>query len=153
MFKLLIADDEGKTTVVPLVRDEVTIGRKEGNTIRLTERNISRDHARLVRKAASPGGGDPYVLEAKESYNGVHVNGLRVAEPTELQHGDLIQLGDYRIVYQDESMTEATAPYVPVTEVEGVWQFRTIRKDGREWGTAMSSRVDGPAACEWGDGG
>ena len=39
MNKLIIADDEGKTTVVPLVRDEITIGRKEGNTIRLTERN------------------------------------------------------------------------------------------------------------------
>ena len=39
MFKLVIQDDEGKTTVVPLIRDEITIGRKEGNTIRLTERN------------------------------------------------------------------------------------------------------------------
>ena len=35
MFKLVIQDDEGKTTVVPLIRDEITIGRKEGNTIRL----------------------------------------------------------------------------------------------------------------------
>ncbi|HRG99591.1 MAG TPA: FHA domain-containing protein [Polyangiaceae bacterium] len=118
MWKLVIEDDEGKRTVVPLSRDDYSVGRKEGNTIRLTERNISRDHARLVRKPASTGGGETYVLEDKESYNGVHVNGLRVAEPTELQHGDLIQLGDYRIVYQDESMTEATAPYVPVSEVE-----------------------------------
>ncbi len=39
MVKLIIEDDEGKTTVVPLIRDEITIGRKEGNTIRLTERN------------------------------------------------------------------------------------------------------------------
>ena len=37
MFKLTIEDDEGKTTVVPLARDEITIGRLEGNTIRLTE--------------------------------------------------------------------------------------------------------------------
>ena len=41
MFKLVIQDDEGKTTVVPLIRDEITNGRKEGNTIRLTERNVS----------------------------------------------------------------------------------------------------------------
>ena len=47
MFKLTIEDDEGKTTVVPLARDEITIGRLEGNTIRLTERNVSRRHARL----------------------------------------------------------------------------------------------------------
>ena len=53
MFKLVIQDDEGKTTVVPLIRDELTIGRKEGNTIRLTERNVSRRHARLVRQNGS----------------------------------------------------------------------------------------------------
>ena len=44
MWKLVIEDDEGKRTVVPLTRDDYTIGRKEGNTIRLTERNVSRDH-------------------------------------------------------------------------------------------------------------
>lgn len=115
MWKLVIEDDEGKRTVVPLSREEYTLGRKEGNTIRLTERNISRDHAKVTRKA---GAKETYVLEDTQSYNGVHVNGLRVAEPIELQHGDLIQVGDYRIVFQDESMTEATAPYVPVSEVE-----------------------------------
>ena len=30
VFKLSIEDDEGKTTVVPLARDEMTIGRQEG---------------------------------------------------------------------------------------------------------------------------
>ena len=53
MFKLIIEDDEGHTTVVPLVKDEITIGRKEGNTIRLTERNVSRHHARLIRSNGS----------------------------------------------------------------------------------------------------
>ena len=48
MLKLIIEDDEGRKTVVPFVRDEITIGRKEGNTIRLTERNVSRRHARIV---------------------------------------------------------------------------------------------------------
>ena len=115
MWKLVIEDDEGKRTVVPLSRDEYTLGRREGNTIRLTERNISRDHAKVRRK---PGAKETYVLEDAQSYNGVHVNGLRVAEPIELQHGDLIQVGDYRNVFQDDSMTEATAPYVPVSEVE-----------------------------------
>ncbi len=49
MYKLIIEDDEGHTTVVPLIQAEITIGRKEGNAIRLTERNVSRQHARLVR--------------------------------------------------------------------------------------------------------
>src|SRR4051812_34541662 len=117
MWKLVIEDDEGKRTVVPLTRDDYTIGRKEGNTIRLTERNVSREHAKL-RKC---GGGMPsdesqaapsthYSLEDITSYNGVYVNGLRVAQSQDLVHGDLIQIGDYRMVLQDDQVVElATA--------------------------------------------
>jgi pSer/pThr/pTyr-binding forkhead associated (FHA) protein len=112
MWKLVIEDDEGKRTVVPLTRDDYTIGRKEGNTIRLTERNVSRDHCKLHKAngAAHPAPEDPtkpgYVLEDLTSYNGVYVNGLRVAEAQELAHGDLIQIGDYRIVLQDDQAVE-----------------------------------------------
>lgn len=106
MWKLIIEDDEGKRTTVPLTRDDYTIGRKEGNTIRLTERNVSREHAK-IRRANGPA--SPYSLEDHSSYNGVYVNGLRVAQPQELQHGDLIQIGDYRIVLQDDAADEVPA--------------------------------------------
>ena len=49
MYKLVNCDDEGKISLVPFIRDEVTIGRKAGNAIRLTDRNVSRYHARLFR--------------------------------------------------------------------------------------------------------
>jgi pSer/pThr/pTyr-binding forkhead associated (FHA) protein len=111
MWKLVIEDDEGKRTVVPLTRDDYTIGRKDGNTIRLTERNVSRDHARLAKKL---NGGGPetaaFMLEDLTSYNGVYVNGLRVAAAHELVHGDLVQIGDYRIVLQDDAVADVIAP-------------------------------------------
>jgi pSer/pThr/pTyr-binding forkhead associated (FHA) protein len=108
MWKLVIEDDEGKRTVVPLTRELYTVGRKEGNTIRLTERNISREHAKLQR--VLNGGRSSYFLEDCASYNGVYVNGLRVAQRHELQHGDLVQIGDYRMILQDESVTEEAPP-------------------------------------------
>jgi pSer/pThr/pTyr-binding forkhead associated (FHA) protein len=124
MWKLVIEDDEGKRTIVPLTRDDYSIGRKEGNTIRLTERNVSRDHAKLSRKAngaappppPSPPERGGYVLEDLTSYNGVYVNGLRVAHSQDLQHGDLIQIGDYRIVLQDDAMVEQPATAPPTTD-------------------------------------
>jgi len=67
-MKLIIEDDEGRKTVVPLVREEITIGRQDGNTIRLTERNVSRRHARLVKENGN------VVIEDLGSYNGVRVN-------------------------------------------------------------------------------
>ena len=103
MWKLVIEDDEGKRTVVPLTRDEYTIGRKEGNSIRLTERNVSRDHAKVSRRAGETKEKPIFTLGDLTSYNGVYVNGLRVADKQDLANGDLIQIGDYRIVLQDEA--------------------------------------------------
>ena len=37
----------------------------------------------------------------------------------------------------------AVAESVPPGEVDGVWTFRPLRHEGREWGTAVLSRVDG----------
>jgi pSer/pThr/pTyr-binding forkhead associated (FHA) protein len=111
MWKLVIEDDEGKRTVVPLTRDQYSIGRKEGNTIRLTERNISREHARLRKKNGAVQGQAPtFVLEDLTSYNGAFVNGVRVAREQDLAHGDLVQVGDYRIVLHDERLGDASEP-------------------------------------------
>jgi pSer/pThr/pTyr-binding forkhead associated (FHA) protein len=108
MWKLVIEDDEGKRTVVPLTRDEYSIGRKEGNSIRLTERNVSRDHAKVSRRAGPTKEKPIFTLGDLTSYNGVYVNGLRVADKQDLANGDLIQIGDYRIVLQDEASDPAT---------------------------------------------
>lgn len=35
------------------------------------------------------------------------------------------------------------ADEIPVTEIDGVWQFRALRHDATEFGTAVISRVDG----------
>lgn len=104
MFKLVIADDEGKNTVVPLVRDEITIGRKEGNTIRLTERNVSRRHARLMKANGK------FVIEDLHSYNGVRVNGTRIGAETQLEPGDQIQIGDYQLALQVDGAEASTTP-------------------------------------------
>ena len=37
----------------------------------------------------------------------------------------------------------AVAEVVPPAEVDGVWIFNPLRREGREWGTAVLSRVDG----------
>ena len=112
MFKLTIEDDEGKTTVVPLARDEITIGRLEGNTIRLTERNVSRRHARLVRQNGA------LYIEDLSSFTGVRVNGAKIGSATPLREGDEVQIGDYRLGLRGERTTapitdRPTMPSIP----------------------------------------
>ena len=104
-MKLIIEDDEGRKTVVPLVRDEITIGRQEGNTIRLTERNVSRRHARLVKQNGH------VLIEDLGSYNGVRVNGEKITAPTRIKEGDLVEIGDYDLGIQGklEALTATPA--------------------------------------------
>ena len=111
MLKLSIEDDEGKTTVVPLSRDEVTIGRQEGNTIRLTERNVSRRHARLSRQ-----NGTVYI-EDLASFTGVRVNGTKIVSPTPLREGDEVEIGDYRLALRGDQPPVADRPTMPTMPV------------------------------------
>src|SRR5688500_6903635 len=106
IYKLIIEDDEGKTTVYPLSQGEISIGRKEGNTIRLMERNVSRRHARLVRAT-----GPSIFIEDLDSYNGIRINGERINGRYEVKEGDLVEIGDFHLALQAaEIEDEAPAP-------------------------------------------
>ncbi len=97
MYKLIIKDDEGNKTVVAFYRQEMTIGRKEGNTIRLTEQNVSRYHARLFKS------NNLVFIEDQNSYVGTIINGTEIKERTRIQHGDAITIGDYSITLVQEA--------------------------------------------------
>ena len=40
-------------------------------------------------------------------------------------------------------LAAAVAEQIPPVEVDGVWVFSPLRHEGREWGTAVLSRVNG----------
>jgi pSer/pThr/pTyr-binding forkhead associated (FHA) protein len=104
MHKLLIEDDEGKTVAVPLIREEITIGRTDGNTIRLTEQNVSRKHARLTLR------GGVLRIEDLGSYNGTSLNGSALSGVATLKDGDVILIGDYRLGIREESQVTQAQP-------------------------------------------
>ena len=98
-MKLVIEDDEGQRREVPLDRDEITIGRREDNVVHLPERNVSRRHARLVRR---DGG---VLLEDLRSANGTRVNGVRITEPVSLGDADLVRIGDYGVALRPDGVS------------------------------------------------
>jgi hypothetical protein len=42
-----------------------------------------------------------------------------------------------------DRLAQAVAQVLPPSEVDGVWVFAPLRRDAREWGTAVLSRLDG----------
>ncbi|MFO0593047.1 MAG: FHA domain-containing protein [Polyangiaceae bacterium] len=104
MWKLTIEDDEGKPTSLPLVHDEYSLGRGETNAIRLTDRNVSRKHS--VLKKTDSG----WVLTDLQSYNGTFVNNERVVGDRTVGSGDVMMLGDYRLILTDKTALAGTDP-------------------------------------------
>ncbi|GEM_PF-5109964 len=111
MLKLVIEDDEGNRTIVDLIRDEISIGRRKGNTIRLNERNVSRDHAKLIREE------DIVYLEDQASRYHTYCNGIAIDGRVKFKLGDIFSIGDYALSLQSDAVKDiaeaATAPLIP----------------------------------------
>jgi len=120
MWKLTIEDDEGKPTSLPLVHDEYSLGRGETNAIRLTDRNVSRKHSVLKKVDAG------WVLADVQSYNGTFVNNERVVGERTVGSGDVMMVGDYRLILTDETLSAAADPSRPAGPVLPV-QYRPNR--------------------------
>lgn len=98
MWKLRIDDDQGNRTMVQLVRPEYAIGRGEHNSIRLTERNVSRSHAKLVLQD-----GAWVMIRLCDARQQLWVNGETVDSQVTLRHEDEIKIGDYVMEIADDS--------------------------------------------------
>lgn len=106
MLKLVIIDDEGRKTPVPLMRSEITVGRAEGNTIRLTERNVSRRHASVYRN-------DNGLRIADTSRYGIKKNGRLIDADAAFDVGDVLIVGDYRVTLIDEEEQPTPSAAIP----------------------------------------
>ncbi len=78
----------GQTFVIAGDREMLTIGRDPSNDFVIGDPQVSRQHARIVRR------GDALVLEDTGSTNGTFVNGVRLTGPHTLSNGDVVGLGD-----------------------------------------------------------
>ncbi len=85
-----------------LEREETVIGRLAYCDVVLPQKNISRQHARLVRS------GSEYFLEDMDSTNGTFLNGKRVRARTKLRDHDLIRVYDVTLLFRDALEAEVT---------------------------------------------
>jgi FHA domain-containing protein/zinc ribbon protein len=76
----------------PLQAERIEIGRSPSADVFLDDVTVSRSHAVLSR--ADTG----YVIEDSGSLNGTYVNRRRV-EKAQLEDGDEVQIGKYRLTY------------------------------------------------------
>lgn len=80
--------------------DRAVVGRDSDSDVVLRSRTVSRKHALIERTAAG------YQLRDLGSGNGTLVGGHRVTEWT-LEHGDVVEFGEIRAVFQAEEPAAA----------------------------------------------
>jgi pSer/pThr/pTyr-binding forkhead associated (FHA) protein len=106
--RLVIDNDHTRS----LTDEVVNIGRHYENTIILDDPQVSRFHVQLRLRFGT------FMLFDVQSQSGTFVNGVRV-EQHPLRTGDLIQLGQTRIMYLDDTPAntdaEQTKALPPVT--------------------------------------
>jgi pilus assembly protein CpaF len=89
MLSVSITEKGGASKRRDFQKDEITIGRIQGNDIVLPRGNVSKKHARIVQRD-----GKMVVLDLK-STNGTFVNGKRISAPQVVRETDKIQVGDF----------------------------------------------------------
>ncbi len=97
---------DGKWVQFPLGA-RTTLGRHPENNIRLTDREVSKEHAAIERNGAA------FVLRDLGSSNGTFVNGRRIRE-LKLREGDELVIGNCRLVFHAGDGERASSPRVTV---------------------------------------
>jgi predicted component of type VI protein secretion system len=112
-MKLVIEDEAGTKSTVPFAGTEITVGRgSEGIGFRLTDRNVSRRHARFFLANGA------VFVEDLGSLTGTRVNGERIGGRRKVRQGDLVQIGDYDLVVTGQAAAgaEGDPPPLPPTQ-------------------------------------
>ncbi|QDX80052.1 hypothetical protein B9N43_01550 [Denitratisoma sp. DHT3] len=102
MAKLILSMDGLLLKEIPLAKERTTIGRKPHNDIQIDNLAISGEHAVIVTIL------NDSFLEDLDSTNGTFVNGQSVKKHF-LQHGDVVELGKYRLKYISEAIQQSGA--------------------------------------------
>ena len=107
---------------VSLTEGPIILGRQPECDVALADEAISRRHARMYRAD------DGYYIEDLGSRNGTQVNGQRIEYPTRLVSGDLIQIRNTSLEFQDES--ERRTPAAETAVVSSAAEFPRSRTGG-----------------------
>jgi pSer/pThr/pTyr-binding forkhead associated (FHA) protein len=94
--------------VFVLAEGALTIGRQEGNTIVIDDRQLSRSHARVAN------GPDGPIITDLGSANGTYVNDQRIDAPQPLHPGDRLRLGETILLVESESTAADPGMTMPV---------------------------------------
>jgi pSer/pThr/pTyr-binding forkhead associated (FHA) protein len=106
MVRLVIKKFYGKKEIIPLVKEELSLGRNDPavgmvNEINFNDSTVSRRHARIYFENGA------YFIEDLGSVNGTYLDD-KAASKAKLSHGDQIAIGRNMVIFERHSSPTAT---------------------------------------------
>src|SRR5438445_2672602 len=89
MFTMVISEKGGAERRETFDKNEINVGRVQGNDLMLPKGNVSKHHARLLYRDGR------FIVTDLKSTNGTYVNGRKIAQATIVREGDKIYIGDF----------------------------------------------------------
>ncbi|HXX70150.1 MAG TPA: FHA domain-containing protein [Polyangiaceae bacterium] len=89
MFTIVISEKGGAERREAFDRNEISVGRVQGNDLMLPKGNVSKHHARLLFRDGR------FIVTDLKSTNGTYVNGRKISQATIVREGDKIYVGDF----------------------------------------------------------
>jgi pilus assembly protein CpaF len=104
-FFIVVSEKGGSERRVSFATNQVSIGRVQGNDLTLNKTNVSKQHATLIYRDGA------FTVSDLHSTNGTYINRRRIQEPTKLNEGDRLYIGDYvlRMELVDHPSPDAAA--------------------------------------------
>src|SRR5271155_3828129 len=109
MFAIIISEKGGAERKEAFDKNEINVGRVQGNDLMLPKGNVSKHHARLLFRDGR------FIVTDLKSTNGTYVNGRKISQATIVREGDKIYVGDFvlRLETGRAEAQEAAAPGTP----------------------------------------
>jgi pilus assembly protein CpaF len=124
MFTIIISEKGGAERRETFDRNEINVGRVQGNDLMLPKGNVSKHHARLLFRDGR------FIVTDLKSTNGTYVNGRKISQATIVREGDKIYIGDFVLrletgqavaandaVAADDAVGRPTAPRISTRDV------------------------------------
>ncbi|MDP9150252.1 MAG: FHA domain-containing protein, partial [Myxococcota bacterium] len=102
MFTIVISEKGGAERREGFDKNEINVGRVQGNDLTLSKGNVSKHHARLLFRDSR------FIVTDLKSTNGTYVNGRKISQATIVREGDKIYIGDF-VLRLETSSTNALA--------------------------------------------
>ena len=121
MFAIIISEKGGAERRESFDKNEINVGRVQGNDLMLPKGNVSKHHARLLFRDGR------FIVTDLKSTNGTYVNGRKIAQATIVREGDKIYIGDF--VLRLETTGAQAAPILEATAGGEEESIRTLARD------------------------